>query len=458
MVKDNPKVKKLKKQARRHSIKEGLFVSARTSFGDYYISPFAIAINASNSMVAMLTSIIGLLGPLSQTFGSKLIEKYSRKKIILKSIFFESLMWLPLIFIAILFYKGILINILPLMVLFSFAIYTILANIGHPAWFSWMGDIVDEKKRGRWFAKRNLLIGFVSVVLAIGASFFLDHLKSLDLTMFGFVTLFTFALIARLSSWRILKKQYEPKIKLKKRDHFSFWEFILNAPKNNFGKFTIYRALIGFASSIASPLIAVYLLRYLNFDYTNYMIITLGGTFASLFLLEIWGKFSDRYGNYRTMVIASILIPITPILWILYPKMWYLLIPATISGAGWAGLHLASGNFIYDNISKEKRGLAVSYFNMIWGIGVFLGAGLGALLIKFLNTSFLEPIIVVFLISALVRAIVAIWWLPKIKEVRETKKFSAQKAFKHIIFKEAKPTLLEEAHEIVSIKDYLATK
>ena len=56
------------------------------------------------------------------------------------------------------------------------------------------------------------------------------------------------------------------------------------------------------------------------------------------------------------------------------------------------------------------------------------------------------------------RAIVAIWWLPKIKEVRETKKFSVHKSFKHLIFKEAKPTFIEEAHEIMSIKEYFEKK
>jgi MFS family permease len=135
-----------------------------------------------------------------------------------------------------------------------------------------------------------------------------------------------------------------------------------------------------------------------------------------------------------------------------------LLIPSVISGAAWAGIHLATGNFVYDNTSHEKRSHIVSYYNMMWGIGVALGAGLGALLIKFLNTSFIEPIIAIFIISAITRTLVAIWWLPKIKEVRKTRKFKTQKVLKHIIFKEAAPTIAEEIHEIASIKKYLNPK
>jgi MFS family permease len=461
MVKKSKKllVKELKHQARRHSIKEGIFAAAKGSFGDRYIAPFAIAINASNPLVALLSSISGLLGPLSQLFSSKLIEKYSRKKIILKAVFFESLMWLHLILIAILFYKGILMDVLPLFLLLTFSLYIILANIGSPAWFSWMGDIVDDSYRGRWFSKRNLITGFVAIIIAILASFFLDYFKKNNWIMFGFIILFSLALISRLVCWKIFKKQYEPKIKLKEGYYFSFLDFIKQAPKNNFGKFAIFRALFSFSCSISAPLLAIYLLRNLQFSYITYMIIILAGAMFSLLVLEIWGKFADRYGNYRVLGITSILIPIIPILWILFPSPIYLLlVPSFISGISWAGFNLATSNFIYDNVHKQKRGLAVSYYNMLAGIGVFLGAGLGALLIKFLTISFIEPIFLIFLIGSIARMVVVFWWLPKIKEIRKTKKCDSSKALKNIIFKHGKHILLEEAHEIMAIKKYLRTK
>ena len=457
--KDSPRIKELKHKARRYSIKEGIFVAAKNSFGDYYVSPFAIAINMSNFLVAILSSIAGLLGPLSQLFSSRLIEKSPRKKIVLKSVFWESLMWLPLIIIAILFYKGILINLIPLFFLLSFSLYIILANIGSPAWFSWMGDLVDKKYRGRWFSKRNLIIGFVSVSLAILASFFLDYFRKNNWTMFGFIILFSLAFIFRLMCWRTLKKQYEPKIKIHKKDYFSFWDFIIKAPKNNFGKFAIFRSLLNLSAGISSPLVVIYLLRFLKFNYSTYVIIILAGTLFSLFVLNFWGKFADKYGNYKVLCITTILIPIIPILWILSPSPIYLILaPAIIGGISWAGFNLASGNFIYDNVSPQKRGLAISYYNMFLGIGTFLGAGLGAILIKFLTISFIKPIFLIFIIGSLARMIVVFFWLPKIKEIRKTKKFESSKVFKNIIFKEAKPTLIEEAHEIISIKEYLKEK
>jgi len=457
--KDSLEIEKLKKKARKYSIKEGIFTSAKDSFGHYYISPFAIAINSSSSVVAIISAISGLLGPLSQMFGSRLPEKYSRKKILLKTILIESLMWLPFIAIAILFYKGILLQSLPILVLFSFALYIIAGNLGHPSWFSWMGDIIKEKHRGKYFSKRNLLLGFTSVVLAISAAFFLDYFGKNHHIMFGFIILFSLALLSRFTSWKILHKQYEPKIKLKKGYYFSFLDFLINSNKNNFGKFSLFRFFFTFTTAISSPLLVVYLLRHLNFSYTMYMIIIFSGTIFSLIVLELWGKFADKYGNYKALCLSTAITPFVPILWILNSNVFYLIfIPSALSGIAWAGIHLSERNFIYDNVSNQKRGLAISYYNMFWGVGIFLGASLGAFLIKILNTEFIQPIILIFIIGGLARTVSINWWLPKIKEIKKTKKFTTSKAFREIILKKGIPTINEVVNDISHIKSYLYLK
>jgi len=445
----------LKHQARRKSIKEGIFSQAKTSFGFNYVSPFAIAINSSSSVVALLTAITGFLGPLSEIFGSKLIEKHSRKKIVLETVLFEAIMWLPFVAIAYLYYKGILTAYFPIFLLISFSLYTIFQHLHAPAWFSWMGDIVDSKYRGRWFAKRNLIIGFTSIILTIAAAFFLDFFKTKGLVMLGFITLFSLAAISRIISYNVFRRQYEPKIKLKKGYYFSFWEFLKKAPQNNFGKLAIFRGFFSFTVAVSGALLAVYLLRYLKFSYSIYMIIILSGTLFSLIVMRFWGKLSDKYGNYKILSITTIIIPIIPILWILNSSVFYLIfIPSLLSGICWAGFHLAERNFIYDNVSQQKRGLAVSYYNMLWGTGTFLGAGLGALLIKYVTITSIEPLFLIFIVGAILRMIVVFVSILKLKEIKKTKKYTKE-AIKKLILKEAKPTLLEEVHEIVSIKEYL---
>ena len=68
-------LRKLQRKTRHLSIKEAAFAMIKNSLGNSYVVPFAIAINASNSLVALLTSFAGLLGPISQLKSSKLIDK-----------------------------------------------------------------------------------------------------------------------------------------------------------------------------------------------------------------------------------------------------------------------------------------------------------------------------------------------------------------------------------------------
>jgi len=457
--KDSKKIEELKHKARRKSIQEGFFSVAKSSFGDSYISPFAIAINASNSIVALLTSISGLIGPLVQIFSSRLIEKNSRKSIVLKALLGESLMWIPFILMGLLFYNGILLEFLPVVLLIVYSFYIIFANIASPAWFSWMGDVVDEEYRGRWFAKRNLLLGAVTIVLTIMAAFFLDYLKKNDKLILGFIILFSLAFIFRMIARHIFKKQYEPKIKLKKGYYFSFFEFATKLTKSNFGKFTIFRCLLSLASGVSTSLIAVYLLRNLEFNYVLYIAIILSGSFFSLILIKFWGSFADRFGNYKVIALTSILVPIVPILWVLHPSPIYLIfVPSLLSGVMWSGFNLATGNFIYDSVSQEKRGLVISYYNMINGIGIFLGAGIGAILIKYLTIELMEPIVAIFLISALLRMIVVFIFIPQIKEVRKTESIKSSRTMKNLILKELDSSIKQEAHELMSIKRYVFDK
>lgn len=452
---DKEKSEKLKKEARRYNIKEGIFNSAKDSVGVEYVSPFAIAINSSNSLVALLSSIPGILGPLSQIIGSKKIGKVSRKKIVSKSILLEAFVWLFLAIICFLFLKNIFVQYLPFMVLILFSIHAIIVNFLYPSWFSWTGDLINEKYRGRWFSKRTMLLGIVSISLVICSAFVLDLLKAQGKNMQGFILLFLLAFVFRLFSYHSIKKVYEPKINIKKTDYFSFWQFIKKSTQNNFGKFTIYRGLIGFSSAISSSLLAIYLLRNLKFTYVEYMIILYAGTFFSLFILELWGRIADRYGNYFVLCLTSILIPTIPILWIIKPSFLYLLlVPSLIEGISWAGFNLSTGNFIYDSVRPEKRGIAVSYYNMVRGIGIFLGAGIGAILIGYWKVSIIEPIIAIFFVGAIFRMIVVFFFLTKINEIRKIRK-TKNNNFGKVILKQVKPALLGGVHDIISIRSYL---
>src|SRR3989344_9571102 len=86
-------IPELKEHALKTSIKDGI-ASNVTAVGDSYITPFALALNAQPIHIGILSSLSGLLYQISQLFGSKLMERYSRKKIVLFFVFLQAITWL----------------------------------------------------------------------------------------------------------------------------------------------------------------------------------------------------------------------------------------------------------------------------------------------------------------------------------------------------------------------------
>ena len=92
------KIEEEKKKSLTYSIKEGGAASVMEGAGNSYISPFAIALNASNSQVGMLASIPSILSPLAQLITAKFVRKIkSRRDLIGLFVLIQALLWIPII-------------------------------------------------------------------------------------------------------------------------------------------------------------------------------------------------------------------------------------------------------------------------------------------------------------------------------------------------------------------------
>ena len=127
-----------------------------------YIAPFALLMQASASHIGILGAIEILFPALSQLGSAKLIEKYSRKKIMIMGAIFSALIWIPIMLTAMLFFNNISYTI---WVLIGFVgIFHMIMGLIYPAWFSLMGSLVPEQERGKYFSRRNRYTQFFSVV------------------------------------------------------------------------------------------------------------------------------------------------------------------------------------------------------------------------------------------------------------------------------------------------------
>ncbi len=423
----------LRKQTKKLSIKEGVACSVMDGAGMKYITPYALAIGANNTQIGFLTSIPSLLGNFSQLFNSKLMKNFSRKKIIFAGVLLQALMWLPIIVFGYLFfYKNLDHGFSATLMIMAYTALVIFGSFVSPAWHSLMRDIIN-KKFGAYFSTRNKITCIVATLVTVACGLMLDYSRKNNLLFAGFLVLFGISFLSRVISAYLISKHYEPRLKIREKSFFSLRDFIKKMPTNNFGRFVMFIALVGFATSIASPFFSVYMLKELHFNYAIWMLVIVTNTVGTFLFMPLWGKFADKFGNLRVLKWTGLMIPLVPLLWalsFLFAKVnfitivIYLIAVEFFSGFIWAGFDLSTRDFIYDAVSRQKLSLCVAYHNIINGIGIFLGATLGGI-VSSLNFTFLgiSSFLVIFLLSGIVRFVVYAIMVRKIKEVRKVDKY-----------------------------------
>lgn len=417
VIRENPYVVHSKEHALKYSIAEGSAQSVANNLGSSFITPFALLIGANSFHVGLLSSFSGLVSPVGELIGSRMMERFSRKKIIVAQKTLENLFWLLIMGLAYLSWRGIIPLYLPYLLILIYGGLMFSAGIIRPAFFSWMGDLVSEESRGRYFANRNRIAGFVGLVSFIIGGFILDYFKTSGIALIGFSVLFGLTIIFRSISRSIFKRMFNPDFRVKKGYYFTFASFIKRY--DNFGKFAFYQAIFFFAVMLSSPFFAVYMLEDLGFGYITFTIVAMSSTVFYLIFSPLAGKFSDKYGNVKLLYVAGFLFPVVPLLWIIIKSPLYLFfLPGLISGIANAAFVIGVTNFTYEAVTPQKRGLCVAYTSSMVGIGVFLGSLGGGLLIQYLPIHFTEPILFVFGVSAVLMIMASLFFLPQIRDER----------------------------------------
>ena len=432
---EHPYVQEKINKSLKLSLKEGAASSVSFGSGLSYFSAFALVMNATASQVGILHAVIGLLPSIIRLKSSQLMEKFSRKKIVLWGVLLQSLIMLPMILTGFLFFKGV-----PYMVWAFIAcvgIYYSAMAIVDSAWFSWMGSLAPEESRGVYFSRRRRICGIFNIITMISGALMLDLSKKissvpmeiLGFTLIGFGTLFLLSSIARFYAWAILARQYEPNLRVGKKDYFSFWQFIKKAPGNPFGKFAIFKGAMSLAIAISGPFWAVYMLRNLGFSYIWFMAITIASPLFQIIFYPLLGRFSDKFGNIKTIKTCVGIWFMVPLFWVasvlitnpLALKLYLLIIPGLVSGFASAGYILSSNNYVYDAVSPKKRGFAIAYVNLMIGLGTFVGAGIASI-IAWVGVPFMNTILFIFLLSAVARLLAFVVGTRYLSEVRKVKK------------------------------------
>lgn len=413
----------------RHSVRDGVAYSLMSGGGETYFSAFALFLRATTAQIGWLASLPPLLGSFAQLLSAWIGHLTKRRMpIILAGATLQALVWLPLIVLPLVF-RDHAVTILIACV----TLYYAFANLAAPQWSSLMGDLVPEKRRGRYFARRTALGSTTAFIALVVAGLILYLFDELELTLIGFVTVFAIAALARgVSVYHLSRMHDRPgrvaalEIPTERR----FWTRVRHSP---FVRFSVFYAFMQTAVAIASPFFTVYMLRDLQYSYLQFMVNTAASVFMQVITLNIWGRIGDQFGNRKILMFTGTIIPLFPSLWLFSDNYFYLVGLQAISGLAWAGFSLSAGNFFYDLVPAEKRATYLALHNVLASVGIFVGALLGGYLGAVLPTrwewwggtfEWTSALFGVFLLSTMARIAVVLVFVPQLKEVRPVRPVS----------------------------------
>jgi MFS family permease len=415
-----------------YSIKDGAAISVRDSIFSNFTIPLALALGGGTEAIGFITAVPQLATSLFAPFIGNLIENAkSRKELCTAALLLSHLLWLPVAMLPLLLLAG-------KESLWLFVILITAAQLarsaGSIAWSTWIADIVPEKIRGKFFAKRNM----AASMAAFAATLFGGWLLGVTGGTGGFTLLFIIAALFGLVSYGLLRKT--PDIRAPELHQRLFFDFS-KIPKifrenHNFRDYTMLAMAFNFAVYLASPFFAVYMLTKMNIGYEWFAVVVATEAVAMILAQRYWGGLADRFGDRPIMAVCGILVTLYPAAWFFITEPWHILFASVLSGIAWAGFDITSFNYLLDVTPEEHRHFYICDFRMLANIGIVAGPITGGFLAAFLKDStflWLAGMQLVFLLSFILRGAAIAFFLPRLKEVRVKKRYHIRKVFWKVV-------------------------
>lgn len=350
--------------------------------GERYVQPFVILRSGSLLKLAAVAALPVLGAAIAQWLAANVTDSLRRRKLLFVACAgAQAMMWIPMCIAVFLPPPWGYVLLLP-----SFVIYFALGSFGVPPWSSVMGDLVPPATRGRYFGMRNLLVGLVMIASFFLGGAWLSWCETLPASLFwnveprkfGFLALFSTALVARLGSTWYLARMHEPPYDPHPSDRFSLLDFIRRAPHAHFGRFVLYCMLVYAGIHFVVPCFNWYLLDQLRIGPAAFAWIWSAQLLSLYGSSPLIGRLADRVGSKRVLALGGIGLTAVPLLLMASSNFYYLLAVQVCDGVAMAAFTIAALNYLFDIVTPGKRARCTAYSALFNALGMTLGTFGGA--------------------------------------------------------------------------------
>ncbi len=248
-------------------------------------------------------------------------------------------------------------------------------------WTAWMGDVVPDDRRGRYFGMRTGVLGVVGMAANIGAGAFLDRVAA----PLSFQIVLGVAVGAALIGTLLYLLHYDPPTE-KRRVRLG--AIVITPLKHaNFRRFLYFAAFWQFVVMLGAPFVIPYFLEELSMSFTQVALWSSTAAITALGTTILWGRLADRVGNKGVLAIgtfmAGLLLPSNWILAGLTGNLTFIWISAAFDALAWGAIGPAVFNLALVTSPRSGRVTYIALYAVASGVAGFAGGALSGPLLTF---------------------------------------------------------------------------
>ncbi|MEN3002674.1 MAG: MFS transporter [Armatimonadota bacterium] len=380
-------------------------------------------LGANDLWLGIITSVPSLTGAIQFLTAYLADVTRSRRVLVLRYAFWSRLPWVLIAFLP------LMDESLPRRELFALLliISSVFGSFAAPAFLAWLTDLVPPDHRGRYFGRRNMILGLVAAAAALPPALFLDQAVKYERfsPAIGFAVLFGLGTLCLfLSLWALARMPdvpHEPLTQRGLRGLLRFYREPLRSP--NFRNLLMFNLIFVFGQMFAGQFFTVYMLEPIGMPY---LMVQLAGLIAALFnslSMPLWGYLADKFGNRPLLFISGSGLVVLPFLWYLtHPERYWWSVGViygiqVVAGVLWAGVGLTQFNLNVAVAPREQRALYMGVLSAIVAVVGGLATLLSGALMEFMKPLVPDPtrFFVLFGGASLFR-LLALPWLARVHE------------------------------------------
>ncbi len=381
---------------------------------------------ANDLWIGIITSVPSLAGALQILTAYLADTSPSRKAIVLRYAFYSRL---PFVVIALL---PLMSDTLPRLELFTalLLLSAVLGSFAPPAYLAWLSDLVPPDHRGRYFGRRNMILGLVSAGSALPPALFLDQAVQYKrfspevafAVLYGLGVLFLFA-----SQWALSKMPEVPHTPKEARGLRGLWQFYREPFRTrNFRMLLGFNTFLVFGQMFAGQFFTVYMLEQIRMPYVWVQVTALVAALFSSLAMPLWGYLGDKFGNKPLLTLALWGVTFLPYAWFLTDPERYgwsvgvILVIQVFAGFLWAGVGLTQFNLNVAVAPPDQRAVYMGTLSAIVSLIGGVAALTSGAFMEMLKPFVADParFFVLFACASLFR-LIALFWLRGIREPQE---------------------------------------